>query len=118
MGIKTEDAINMLARFGQRGGLSRKPDGGLQAKIASECKDRGWLINQSRSWCKTRSTIGWPDFDILADQGVHLLVECKTAKGKLTPEQTGLILQAKKLGHRIHVVRSIRDWEDVLKLYY
>ena len=56
---------------------------------------------------KTFRTLGEPDFVILQDGGRFLLVEAKTAKGKLTTEQRAFAMMAELLGHRVNVVRSL-----------
>jgi hypothetical protein len=64
---------------------------------------------------RTHRTAGEPDFLILADGGRVLLIECKTRTGKLSPEQAALKHQAEKLGHRVHVVRSMKEFEEVIR---
>ena len=63
---------------------------------------------------RTHRTLGEPDFVILADAGRVLMVECKTKTGKLSPEQAALIAHAAKLGHTVHVVRSLREFQEVM----
>jgi hypothetical protein len=58
----------------------------------------------------THRTLGEPDFVVLADRGRLLLIECKASAGKLTPEQAGMAAWAAKLGHTIHVARSLSDF--------
>ena len=45
--------------------------------------------------------------------GRVLFVECKSRSGKLSPAQAALKHHAEKLGHAVHVVRSL---EEFLKL--
>jgi hypothetical protein len=42
-----------------------------------------------------------------------LFIECKSRTGKLSPAQAALKHHAEKLGHLVHVVRSL---EEFLKL--
>lgn len=58
----------------------------------------------------TFRTPGEPDFVILAEGGRALLIECKTRKGKLSPEQRAIVAWANKLGHTVHVVRSFGEF--------
>jgi hypothetical protein len=44
-----------------------------------------------------------------------LLVECKTRLGKLSPEQLATQAWAAKLGHTVHVVRSMGEFLEVVK---
>lgn len=93
-----------------------KPTGGvsdeseLHREIIAECKRRGWICFHGSMAHKTFRTAGEPDFQIFADGGRTFLIECKTATGKLTTEQQGIIAWAKKLEHTIHVVRSFEEF--------
>ena len=64
---------------------------------------------------RTCRTLGEPDFVILADGGRVLFVECKTKTGKLSPAQAALKFHAEKLGHTVHVVRSLEQFLEVAK---
>jgi hypothetical protein len=64
---------------------------------------------------RTRRTEGEPDFIILTPNRIYL-VECKSAKGKLRPAQAAMITHAAKLGHTIHVVRSMEDFVRVTEI--
>ena len=55
-----------------------------------------------------------PDFTILAGGGRVLFVECKTRTGKLSPAQAALKFHAEKLGHTVHVVRSLDEFLKLL----
>ena len=48
-------------------------------------------------------------------EGRVFLIECKTAKGKLTPEQAGMKAWAEKLGHKPEVVRSFEEFLEIVK---
>jgi hypothetical protein len=65
---------------------------------------------------RTKRTEGEPDFIILAEGGRVLLVECKTATGKLSPEQQAVAAWAAKLGHSIKIVRSMDEFRECLAL--
>ena len=94
-----------------RTGVSREAD--LHEKIFDECRQRGWIALHGSMAARTCRTLGEPDFVILADRGRVLFVECKTRTGKLSPAQAALKHHAGKLGHPVHVVRSL---EEFLKL--
>jgi len=85
----------------------------LHEKIFDECRRRGWIALHGSMAERTCRTLGEPDFVILADGGRVLFVECKSRSGKLSPAQTALKHHAEKLGHTVHVVRSM---EEFLKL--
>lgn len=86
----------------------------LHAEISSECKRRGWLAFHGSMAHQAMRTLGEPDYTVLADGGRVFFVEAKTKTGKLSREQLGLSLMAEKLGHTIHVVRSIEDFIRVV----
>lgn len=81
----------------------------LHTRILYECIGRGWLAFHGSMAHRTFRTGGEPDFVILTDSGV-LLVECKSATGKLSPEQMQVAAWAKRLGHTVHVVRSFTQF--------
>ena len=91
--------------------IARERD--LHEEIFDECQRRGWIALHGSMAERTCRTLGEPDFTILADGGRVLFVECKTRSGKLSPAQAALKFHAEKLGHTIHVVRSL---ENFLKL--
>ena len=86
----------------------------LHQAILESCRHRGWICFHGSMAHKTRRTIGEPDFTILADCGRAILVECKKRNEKPSPAQQGMILWASRLGHTIHVVRSIQEFESVV----
>jgi len=92
-------------------GVPRESD--LHEAIFDECRRRRWIILHGSMAERTHRTLGEPDFVILADGGSVLFVECKSRTGKLSPAQTALKHHAEKLGHTVHVVRSL---EEFLKL--
>jgi len=63
----------------------------------------------------THRTLGEPDFVILASDGRVFFVECKSKTGKLTLEQQAFIAHAAKNGHAVHVVRSMEEFNDVIR---
>ncbi len=91
--------------------VNRESD--LHADIFNECRRRGWIAFHGSMSERTHRNAGEPDFIILTDDKRALLVECKTKTGKLSIAQQGMVAHAAKLGHTIHVVRSM---EDFLKL--
>ena len=53
---------------------------------------------------------GEPDFHIYIPWNQHLLVECKSKKGKLTTEQLGNKMEMEMVGVPVHVVRSLSEF--------
>lgn len=92
---------------------SPKREADLHAQIFSECRRRGWIAFHGSMSERTHRTCGEPDFVILADSGRLLMVECKMPNGKLSIEQQAMVAHASKLGHTIHVVRSMEEFFKV-----
>ena len=93
---------------GQKSQASRESD--LHEEIFDECRRRGWIALHGSMAERTCRTLGEPDFVILADGGRVLFVECKSRSGKLSPAQAALKHHAQKLGHTVHVVRSLQEF--------
>ncbi len=85
----------------------------LHEEIFDECRRRGWIALHGSMAERTCRTLGEPDFVILADSGRVLFVECKSRSGKLSPAQAALKHHAEKLGHTVHVVRSMEEFLEV-----
>ena len=86
----------------------------LHEQIFDECRARGWIALHGSMAERTCRTLGEPDFTILAGGGRLLFVECKTRSGKLSPAQAALKFHAEKLGHTIHLVRSLEEFQKLL----
>ncbi|HMP83657.1 MAG TPA: VRR-NUC domain-containing protein [Verrucomicrobiota bacterium] len=86
----------------------------LHEEIFDECRRRGWIALHGSMAERTCRTLGEPDFVILADGGRVLFVECKSRTGKLSPAQAALKHHAEKLGHTVHVVRSMEQFFAVV----
>lgn len=109
-----DDGNGNLVRLSQPRYEALRRESELHADILSECRARGWLAFHGAMNQRTARTVGEPDFIILADNGRVLFVECKTAKGKLSTEQIGVIAWAKKLAHVIHVARSLKEFLEIV----
>lgn len=90
--------------------LRRETESRLHTAVLDECRRRGWIAFHGSMAHRAMRTIGEPDFCVLADRGRIFFVECKSATGKLRPEQAALSAWASRLGHTIHVVRSISEF--------
>lgn len=89
-------------------------EGDIHNAIIAFCKRMLWIYFHGSMASRTARTIGEPDFVILADKGRVFFIECKTKIGKLSPEQLGIKMWAEKLGHQIHVVRSVDEFLRVV----
>jgi len=94
--------------------ITEQPESELHNAIISHCKANGWIYFHGSMAHKAMRTVGEPDFTLLLPAGRVLFVECKTRTGKLSPEQLGLSLWAERLGHKIHVVRSMEEFKALL----
>jgi hypothetical protein len=82
----------------------------LHQKIMDECDRRRWLNFHGAMNKATHRTCGEPDHVILADRGRVFLIECKSKSGKLSMAQLAVFAQAITLGHSMHVIRSFREF--------
>lgn len=85
----------------------------LQDAIIDDCIRRGWQAFYSRMDRSTRRPAGEMDFVIQADGGRTIYVECKAKAGKMSEAQLGVAAHAAKLGHTVHVVRSLQQWTQI-----
>lgn len=90
------------------GGCEHEAD--LHADILAECRRRGWLALHGSMAHRAMRNAGEFDFEILIDGGKTLHVEAKTRTGKLSVAQNALHAHARKLGHAVHVVRSLAEF--------
>ena len=126
MGIHPYQYQEMLARVERnklRGAVTReaaeiiseRSERDLHDKILAECARRGFIAIHSRMDRPTTNNVGLADFVILADHGRTLLVECKSRTGKLTTEQLAFKMLAERLGHTVHVCRSMSEFLTVIE---
>ncbi len=87
----------------------------LQKEIITYCTKEGWVVFYSSMVHRTTRRAGEPDLEIYADGSRHWIVECKTRTGKLSPEQLGIKMWLEKLGHTVHVVRSMAEFMELIK---
>jgi hypothetical protein len=92
--------------------ITREKD--LHGLIFDECRRRGWIALHGSMSERSHRTLGEPDFTILRDGGRVLFVECKTARGKLSPDQLAIKAWAEKLGHTVHIVRSMEEFLAII----
>jgi len=89
------------------------PERALQRKIMAWAKERGYPCFHDRSRGKNQA--GWPDCFLYLPKGRHILIELKSAKGSLRPEQKALRRQFKYLGHEYFKLRSWKHFLEIIK---
>ena len=86
----------------------------LHQEIIELCNARRWYTIHSRMDMPTTTAVGAPDFVVVTPRGVYF-VECKTKSGKLTPAQHGVEVWLDLLGRKLHIVRSLAEFQEVVK---
>lgn len=123
MPISSEDYAMMQARLNRR--FEKAPEveaindaveeeGNLQQQIVNFLNERQWYYVWSPMWARTSTKKGTPDFCIAAPKGRTLWIECKSKTGKSSTEQIGAGMMLKKEGHEHHVVRSYREFCEIV----
>lgn len=87
----------------------------LQNYIVSYCVRNDWIYFRQRMDRKATSTLGQPDFIIFPGDNKTLLIECKTASGRLSGAQATLHQKFEKRGYKVHLVRSYQGFHALLK---
>lgn len=82
----------------------------LQESIIDYARGKGWWVDYSRMDLPTTRPLGAPDIYVFADGGRLFIVEAKAKTGKLTSAQLGVKIALGHLGHTVHVVRSIKEF--------
>ena len=117
--ISAQQFQDMQARCSTKRGEAVPADavsdeGELHDQILSECRLRLWPCVHSRMDMPSTTAKGCPDFIVFADAGQVFAIECKTAKGKLTPEQLGWQMLLERNGHRYVVIRSFSEFLELI----
>jgi hypothetical protein len=120
MGISLDQYRQMLARKPGWANSNPTPDvikaeKVLQLQIIDECGRLGWIVFYGSMAHRTFRVRGEPDLIVLADRTRLFLIECKSAKGKRSPHQQGIANWAEKLGHVVHVVRTMDEFNTLTK---
>ena len=102
-------------RQGESPDAAAQAESDLHYSIISECKKRAWIYFHGSMAHATRRSIGEPDFTILANRGRVFFIECKARNGKLSPAQSGVVLHADTLGHKIHVISSMTQFFEIVE---
>lgn len=86
----------------------------LHNQILDACKQRGWYVIHSRMDRPSTNGVGAPDFVVVTNASV-VFIECKSKTGKLRPEQQAVAKWLETLGKKLHVVRSIQEFHEVVR---
>jgi hypothetical protein len=86
----------------------------LHYPILQWCKDNGAAYIRARSDMASTIQRGAPDFTVFHN-GRIFLIECKSKTGKLRPEQIGWAMMAEKNLFKVHVVRSMTEFMEIVK---
>lgn len=92
--------------------VAREAD--LQEQIFKFLRERRWAFFWSPMHKASTATAGVTDFIVAAPKGRTLWLECKSKLGKLRPEQIGFKMLLEAQGHEHHVVRSYREFMEVV----
>ena len=87
---------------------------GLHEFIFSDARSRGWIVLHGAMSERTARTPGEFDFILIASGGRTFFLECKTRKGKLSPQQLAMKVHAEMLGHKPAVVRSVAEYLSIV----
>lgn len=97
------------------GGENESKESQLHTKIITYCQSRKWIAFHGSMAHRSFRTLGEPDLTILADKGHFYLVELKSAKGKLKPDQAAIAHQAGLLGHIVHIIRNYKSFVELVE---
>jgi len=106
-----------MAKFNPSPEVEDVPDpgleGDLQGRCIRHCREHGWPVYHDFS--RKKNAAGWPDLFIFKPDGKLILIELKSADGKLRKEQRELKLQLNWLGHPVYVVKSFKRFLETVK---
>ena len=97
-----------------RSRLGHSQERTIHDEIFDECRARRWIAFHGSMAARTHRTEGEPDFTILADHGRFFLIECKSRTGKRSPSQNAIAIHATKLGHTVHIVRTLEEFRAIV----
>lgn len=86
----------------------------LHADIIDYCIRKDWMAFYGSMAHRTKRPPGEPDFWIVTDSKI-LMIEAKTKTGDRSAAQRKVAAHAKRLGHTVHLVRSMSEFFDVIK---
>lgn len=118
MPISSEQFRQMQARVGAsigpvKASEAAEREADLQAEIEAECRRRGWMPFRQRMDRAATMPVGFPDFVIMANDGRVIWIEAKAGKRKPSLEQRAMHAVAARLGHTVHVIRTMQEFYAV-----
>ena len=92
--------------------------GGLHEQIINWCDSQWPRVKYIHSRTDQKSTVavGSHDFTLFLHGGTTLCVECKAKGGKLSTEQRIWIHEMALKGHMVHVVFSMEEFKELVKV--
>lgn len=81
----------------------------IQNKILRECRIKGVIAHKTQY-----PPGGWPDLEVYLPDGRMVIIECKTEEGKLEARQKIWIKRLRCLGHEVHVLRSVEEFQELI----
>lgn len=102
------------ARGTPKAAAAEGPEEDLHNAILKFCKAMGWLAFHGSMKHRTKRTLGEPDFTIVMPGGRVIFIECKTEKSDLSDKQREIAEQAARLGHTVHIIRSVAGFRALI----
>lgn len=89
----------------------------LHHKIMKWCDEQWPRVKYIRARSDMESTIaeGCQDFTVFMPGGRTVCIECKAKDGKMKDAQLSWKAEMEKLGHVIHIVRSMEEFREAIK---
>ncbi len=87
----------------------------LQDEFEQWLRLHGYLFHRAPMHTRSLLPLGHPDFTIYAANGRTVLIEYKTATGKLSPDQIDYHRQLQERGHAVFTSRSLQFSIDCLR---
>ena len=87
----------------------------LREAVRKEIVARGWAVFCGTTARRTGRTKGECDLTVAADRGRTFYIEVKTRTGKVTTVQAAVHAHLRRLGHAVHVIRSVDQFREAVK---
>jgi RecB family endonuclease NucS len=81
----------------------------LQAAVEKLLQMKGWMYFHMPGAAAVGNPRGWPDLLCFGPRGRLVLIELKTGTGKVSAEQHKRFVSLDRIGHFVHVCRSVAD---------
>lgn len=88
---------------------------GLHEQIIRHCNAQRprWKFRHAHTHCPTTEGLGVEDFTVFLPENITIHIECKSAKGKESPEQRVWSYEMDLLKHKVELVRSLKGFIEV-----